>query len=305
MSRLRLRNVAAFAHSMVFLTIVIAPAARAQLFSTAVTYDTGGSPYSVAVADVNGDRKPDLIVANDIGVGVLLGNGDGTFQAVVPYNSGALFSDFVVVADVNGDGNPDIVVANTSGGASGSGSVGVLLGRGDGTFRPGVIYDSGGKGPQSVAVADVNLDGGPDLLVANGCFGAPNCMSGTVGVLLGNGDGTFRPAAVYDDGGLFARDVVVADVNGDGKPDMVIANFYPFSAATDSVGVRLGNGDGTFQSEMFYGMSNTNGASSVIAADVNLDSKLDLIFMNDTDFAGSNLRKKHKVDIVERRDRKG
>jgi hypothetical protein len=81
---------------------------------------------------------------------------------------------------------------------------------------------------------------------------------------------------------------VVADVNGDGKPDMVVASFYPFSLEADSVGVRLGNGDGTFQSELFYGTSGTNGASSVVAADVNLDGKLDLLFVNDTDFLGEN-----------------
>jgi hypothetical protein len=267
----------------------------ASLFSQAVNYYSGGiNAYSVAVADVNGDGKLDIVVANSHensgngSVGVLLGNGDGTFRPVVTYDSGAAFSDFVVIADVNADGQLDLVVANTSGGNKGNGSVGVLLGNGDGTFRPAVTYDSGGQGPQSVAVADVNLDGKPDILVANGCFGISNCTSGSVGVLLGNGDGSFQQAVIYDDGGLFARDVVAADVNGDGKPDMVIASFYPFSLAADSVGVRLGNGDGTFQSELFYGTGGTNGASSVVVADVNLDGKLDLVFVNDTDFFGAN-----------------
>jgi hypothetical protein len=261
------------------------------IFSQPVTYASGGiDAYSVAVADVNGDGKPDIVVANgnegngDGSVGVLLGNGNGTFKRVVTYDSGAAFSDFVVIADMNGDGKPDIVVANTGGGANGDGSVGVLLGNGDGTFQPAVTYDSGGQGPDSVAVADVNLDGKPDILVANGCFGI-NCTSGPwVGVLLGNGDGTFQPAVTYDNGGLIPKAVAIADVNGDGKPDMLVANTYPSSLDPKAVGVRLGNGDGTFQSEVFYGIS-TNGASSVVAADINRDGKLDLMFAMD-DFAG-------------------
>jgi hypothetical protein len=260
------------------------------IFSQPVNYASGGTVvYSVAVADVNGDGKPDLVVANgnedngDGSVGVLLGNGDGTFKPVVTYDSGAALADFVVIADVNGDGKPDLVVANAGRDNGADGSVGVLLGNGDGTFRPAVTYDSGGQGPVSVAVADVNLDGKLDVLVANGCLGISNCASGTVGVLLGNGDGTFQPVVTYDDGGLLTAAVAAADVNGDGKPDMLVANRDPNSP----VGVRLGNGDGTFQSEVFYGTgTNGVGASSIEAADVNLDGKLDILFVNDTDFSG-------------------
>ena len=248
------------------------------IFSQPVTYASGGT--------VNGDGRPELVVANgnedngDGSVGVLLGNGDGTFKPVVTYDSGgAALADFVVIADVNGDGKPDLVVANAGRDNGADGSVGVLLGNGDGTFRPAVTYDSGGQGPVSVAVADVNVDGKPDLLVANGCFGISNCASGTVGVLVGNGDGTFQPVVTYDDGGLLPAAVAAADVNGDGKPDMLVAN--PFSQP-NSVGVRLGNGNGTFQSEVFYDTGNPSaeGASSVVAADVNLDGKLDLLVVN-------------------------
>ena len=132
----------------------------------------------MVVADVNGDGKPDLLVANQCAdrgctngtVGVLLGNGDGTFQTAVTYGSGGYGALSVAVADVNGDGKPDVVVANVCSNAycETNGTVGVLLGNGDGTFQTAVTYGSGGYA-HSVAVADVNGDGKPDLLVANGC----------------------------------------------------------------------------------------------------------------------------------------
>ena len=217
-------------------------------FAPAVDYGSGGQDaQSVAVADVNGDGKPDLLVANagSNSVGVLLGNGDGTFQTAVLYPSGGYGAISVAVADVNGDRKPDLIVANVCGDSkcATSGTVGVLLGNGDGTFQVAATYDSGGYSALSVAALDVNRDGKPDLLVANGCaIQLQNCTGdGVVGVLLGNGDGTFQAAVSYDSGGQYAYAVAVADVNGDGKPDLLVANW-----SSNSVGVLLGNGDGIF-----------------------------------------------------------
>src|SRR5262249_30803985 len=149
-----------------------------------------------------------IYCSGDGSVGVLLGNGDGTFQTAVTYNSGAEEAVAIAVADVNGDGKPDIVVANeytamntcpdpVMGQNTSPGGVGVLLGNGDGTFQKVVTYILGGNGPYSVVVADLNGDGKPDIVVAtehiavNACQ-AVNTSPAAVGVLLGNGDGTFQ-----------------------------------------------------------------------------------------------------------------
>ena len=105
---------------------------------------------------------------------------------------------------MNGDGKLDLLVANACGNNGNYGcmigSLGVLLGNGNGTFQAAVNYTSGGYLPDSVAVGDVNGDGNPDLLVANQCGNSDDC-NGVVGVRLGNGDGTFQPVVTYDSGG--------------------------------------------------------------------------------------------------------
>ena len=247
------------------------------IFAPAVAYGSGGlDPRSVAVADVNGDGKPDLVVVNWCAdnnctngtVSVLLGNGDGTFQAAVSYGSGGLDAYSVAVGDVNKDGKLDLVLANecVSSSNCANGLVSVLVGNGDGTFQAAVSYGSGGSLALSVAVGDVNGDGKPDLVVTN--FG-----SYTVSVLLGNGDGTFQTAVSYGSGGVNAWSVAVGDVNGDAKPDLVVTNL------TGGVGVLLGNGDGTFQAAVSYGSGGVN-AESVAVADVNGDGKPDLVVAN-------------------------
>jgi hypothetical protein len=173
-------------------------------------------------------------------VTVLLGNGGGTFQTAMVYSSGGEIPVSVAVADVNGDGNPDIIVANWY-----SGTLGVLLGNGHGAFQAAVTYSSGGSSPDSVVVADVNGDGKPDLVAAN-CGSSQNgygCgeTDGVVTVLPGYGDGTFQPAVSFSSGAFNDISVAVADVNGDGKPDILVGNQGGGSNADGSVGVLLNN----------------------------------------------------------------
>ena len=260
-------------------------------FQPQVVYNSGGEGAdSVAIADVNGDGKPDLVVSNQFmtqgkangGVGVLLGNGDGTFQAAVSYDAGGIQAYSVAVADLNGDHHPDIVVttlyaANANNNDYGDGSVGVLMGNGDGSFQPVVSYYPGGGDSYAVAIADLNGDGKPDLVVANACEGkesSSNCGNNTFGVLLGNGDGTFKSATSYATGGPTAFSVVVADVNGDGKADVLMTDMYPGGPA--AVSVVLGNGDGSFRAPLIY-PSGGYDDNTIAAADVNGDGKLDLV----------------------------
>lgn len=267
--------------------------ASAPFFLPPAIYDPkgfGAAHVSVAVADVNGDGKFDLLVANRFAcpecangsVAVFLGNGDGRFRPVVTYDSGAAGAEKVVVADLNGDTKPDVVVGNDCGGCS-SGGVAVLLGNGNGTFQPAVTYETGFGGTNSLTVADVTGDGKLDVV----CL---TLADGAIAVLTGFGDGTFLPGiGHYDPGGQQPQSIAAADVNGDGKRDLVVANRCPSQGCTEGlhngvVGVLLQNGVGTFQPVVTY--FGGNHTSDAAIADVNGDGKPDLLEVDFGDGAG-------------------
>ncbi|MGB8061807.1 MAG: FG-GAP-like repeat-containing protein [Candidatus Sulfotelmatobacter sp.] len=182
------------------------------LTDTAIGPDKGGP---LAIGDLNGDGNLDIVAST----GVFLGNGDGTFtqNSSVALPGGTIS---IALADVNGDGKLDAIVADQV-------SVKVQLGNGDGTLQPFVSYITGGKRPLSVAVADFNGDGRPDIAVANECSsvtGGVCAATGSLGVLAGNGDGTFQPPVGYVSPGYQATSVAVADVNGDTKSDILVSN---------------------------------------------------------------------------------
>jgi hypothetical protein len=175
-----------------------------QSYSTAGLGSTTGGPLLVAVGDVNGDTKPDILVAGGTQVDVLLNTGTGAFGAPQAYDAGGAVTA-VTVGDVNGDGHLDIVTANGDW-SNYSRSVSVLLGHGDGTFGAARTYPTGGS-PTSIALGDLNHDGKPDIVT-----------TGTeMDVLLNNGDGTFGPSQKVGPAG---RSVVVADFNNDGLLDL-------------------------------------------------------------------------------------
>ncbi len=235
-------------------------------FTQSGIFSTGGgasdAPYSVAVGDFNGDGKLDLVTADEQlnQVSILLGNGDGTFQPHVDYQTGSN-SWKMVTGDFNGDGHLDVAVSAADG-------VYVLLGNGDGTLRPAVLYPFTPDGvSQYMLTADLNGDGKLDLVVAD--------TAGTIAVFLGNGDGTFKAPVTYPTGGDAGccTGVVAADFRGVGVLDLAITN-----SGGATISYLPGNGDGTF--EPYVSFPGDSGARGVAVGDFNRDGRLDLAVGN-------------------------
>jgi len=181
-------------------------------FNAPSNFTAGDAPVSVAVGDLNGDNKPDLVTANSWSdnISVLMGNSDGTFASRVNYSVG-VDPRSVTTADLDGDNKLDLVVANST-----SDTVSVMIGNGDGTLNPVVNYNADDR-PMSVAVADLDGDNQLDLAVAN-------YSSSNVSVLTGNGDGTFEAGDNYTVGSTPVS-IAVDDLNGDNQPDLATANY--------------------------------------------------------------------------------
>lgn len=220
--------------------------------------------YPIIAADFNGDGIPDLAVplygSNDIAI--LLGNGDGTFGAPIMASIPSSFADItqMVVGDFNGDGVPDLAVIDND-----SSSVDILLGSGDGSFTSEAINPPISGTPSYIATGDFNGDGKTDLaVVENG---------GTIGILLGNGDGTFAASGSVNSG-ISGSPIAVADFNGDGKLDIAVAAG---TGSAESVIVLTGNADGTFNSPSSSQSPKSTSVTWIQEADFNQDGAPDVV----------------------------
>jgi hypothetical protein len=263
-------------------------------FQPPLTYSTdpfSSGPLSgqIAVGDFNGDGKLDLAVSNNcLGycptnstISILLGNGDGTFQA--PITTPANNPWNMAVGDFNGDGKLDLVVTSYDAGGTipllgPDVPISVYLGNGDGTFQAGATYDVSAF---SIVAGDFNGDGKLDLVYLTGQAGGSEQLV----FLEGDGDGTFQtPGVSQSVPTTNPSQLVAADLNGDGKLDLLAMdnNYYGLlHLQPREIWSWLGNGDGSFQPAV--GTPTLAGPSLLGVRDFNADGKLDVAYTTTSD----------------------
>jgi len=280
------------AMALVLLLTVPALSASAQTVSFRLApssplgiFPIGSRPVSVAAADLNGDGRLDLAVANVLSntVSVFLGQGNGTFTTApnITVSGGILTSSFptaVAVGDFNGDGRPDLAVANipfnplfppTNPAGRIGGGVAVLLRQSNGSYI-GPEISTGGDFPAALAAGDFNGDAKLDLAVTN-------LNSGNVSILLGDGSGTSFSHAQGSPFAVGARpsSVAVADLDGDGRPDLAVAN-----TDDDCVAILMGQTNATFTPNATSPVHVGIRPVSVVIGDFDQDGHLDLAAAN-------------------------
>jgi uncharacterized protein (TIGR03437 family) len=242
-----------------------------QQYSYAIGGSPGGtfgnSPSGIVTGDFNGDGKPDVAAgfesasgSTGAGVSVLFGKGDGTLNSAINYSLNGAAVNSTIAGDFNGDGRLDIAAAVAQSSFSNAGSVALLLGKGDGTFQNPVYFQTGSPPATPVALAAGDLNGDRKLDLAVSVLDAQ--LNESLVILLGNGDGSFRQLPAISTGAS-GEAIAIADLNGDGNPDVVVADCCGLSESV----YLLGNGDGTFSSPAHF----SSGASvtAITVADWN------------------------------------
>src|SRR5688572_11021679 len=268
--RRREQAVSFFLMSLAIFVFQIDASAQSATF-TRTDYPILGNNH--IVADLNGDGIPDLAANSAIGVGVMLGVGDGTFRSRADFSTGVQSQD-VAAGDFNGDGRVDLVASLNNA----QFSVALLTGNGDGTFNAPVMFDNVGALDDSPAIVatDLNNDGRLDAVLAHmvACFINPCVATRNITVMLGLGDGTFQTPFEIDVGTGMSR-IAVGDFNSDGIKDLGIAGNQA------QVYVLLGIGEGSFLRQPTINLltADTFGVdgTDIDVADLNGDTVQDLV----------------------------
>jgi hypothetical protein len=182
--------------------------------SVFLIHGSSNETTAVAIGDVTGDGKVDLVLTTSFGISILQGNGGGGFSFLRSLSSGGFSPSYLVMRDFSGDGKLDLAVTN-----NGSGNIAVLLGNGAGNFSGATLF-AVGMNPVWLAATDLNGDGKLDLLSANN-------GSGNISILKGDGTGNFTAATNYNSGGENPQSIAAADFNGDGKIDLAVYKYQP------------------------------------------------------------------------------
>ena len=235
----------------------------------------------VAIGDLNGDHRLDVVAAAGLSIYVLLGRGDGTLVRgrAIPADAHDPFAreggvTVLVLADLNGDGRPDLVAGGQEGVNSPLGITSVLLGKGTGSFKTAVTKQRGAFLPQTLALRDLNGDGKRDLIaeyfvdLEDDVGSGPNYQA--IIVSLGEGNGGFAKRAEYDfDPQQVLSEFKVADFNSDGHRDLGLS-------INSGIDVLLGNGDGSFQPSVEVATVQWPGGEMAAVGDFNRDGKMDI-----------------------------
>jgi hypothetical protein len=243
----------------------------------------GANVNDLAVGDINGDGIPDIIAVGGSCIAVLLGNGNGTFQLLSNETCPGGGPLSVALGDFNHDGNLDVAVLIGIDRGVGTGALAIYMGNGTGSLTGPTVYAVGNarSSYDNIVAADLTGNGVLDLVTAND-------YDGTISVFFGNGDGTFQSQVVYNIG-TTSDWVTIADVNHDGKPDLLVACYSSCPSGSDGgFNVLLNNGNGTFATPVFYG-GLSKGVNGIAIADVNGDGKLDVATASDGTWSGASI----------------